>query len=183
MSNKTDQINALMKREGWDKYTNDPSDRGGPTRWGITEATARKHGYSGDMQQLPYDKAFNIYSSRYWDSLQLDAIEAIDEDLAVFMFDFGVNSGTYHSAGKLQDLLNVLNNKEAYYDDIEADGVIGIQTLTALRGYVSVRGKDGLHVLREAYNALRIAFLFEIAASDPSQERFTYGWFKRVVDL
>ena len=183
MTNKTDQINDLMRREGWDKYTNDPDDRGGPTRWGITEKTARKYGYTGDMKSLPYDKAFSIYSIRYWDSQQLDSIEAIDEDLAVYMFDYGVNSGIYESAGKLQELLNVLNNQEAYYDDIETDGIIGIQTLTALRGFIARRGTSGRRVLREVYNALRIEYLFSISQGDESQEKYTFGWFKRVVDL
>jgi len=31
------EIDALIEREGGDKYTNDPNDSGGPTRWGITQ--------------------------------------------------------------------------------------------------------------------------------------------------
>ena len=38
-------IEALIEREGG--YVNHPADRGGPTRFGITEAVARAHGYRG----------------------------------------------------------------------------------------------------------------------------------------
>jgi lysozyme family protein len=30
-----------------------PADIGGPTRWGITQAVARRHGYTGEMHALP----------------------------------------------------------------------------------------------------------------------------------
>jgi lysozyme family protein len=35
-------IDALIDREGG--YVNQPADKGGPTRFGITEAVARAHG-------------------------------------------------------------------------------------------------------------------------------------------
>ena len=44
-------IDELIEREGG--YVNHPSDRGGPTRFGITEAVARAHGYAGAMAELP----------------------------------------------------------------------------------------------------------------------------------
>ena len=37
-------IDELIEREGG--YANHPADRGGPTRFGITEAVARAHGYA-----------------------------------------------------------------------------------------------------------------------------------------
>ena len=44
-------IDELIEREGG--YVNHPADRGGPTRFGITEAVARAHGYGGAMAELP----------------------------------------------------------------------------------------------------------------------------------
>ena len=43
-------IDALIEREGG--YSNHPADRGGPTKFGITEAVARAHGFSGAMREL-----------------------------------------------------------------------------------------------------------------------------------
>ena len=36
-------------------------DRGGITNWGITEATARRCGYAGDMRDLARERALAIY--------------------------------------------------------------------------------------------------------------------------
>ena len=57
-------IDALIEREGG--YVNHPADKGGPTCFGITEAVARAHGYSGSMRQLPRDEAAAIYRRLYW---------------------------------------------------------------------------------------------------------------------
>ena len=46
-------IEDLIEREGGEKFTDHPSDRGGPTRWGVTEAVARAFGYEGDMRTMP----------------------------------------------------------------------------------------------------------------------------------
>jgi lysozyme family protein len=45
---------------------NHPADRGGPTRFGITEAVARAHGYAGPMALLPREEAAAIYRRLYW---------------------------------------------------------------------------------------------------------------------
>jgi lysozyme family protein len=47
MTDLDELINALIEREGG--YVNHPADRGGPTRYGITEAVARAHGYGGPL--------------------------------------------------------------------------------------------------------------------------------------
>lgn len=183
MPTKLDQIHKVMRREGWDKYTNDPADRGDPTKWGITEQTARSQGYTLDMRDMTQSVAERIYSRMYWDSMQLDMIESIDPTLAVYMFDYGVNSGTGMAAKTLQRLLNVLNDNERHYDDIDQDGVIGGQTINALQSFFATRGEEGIDLLRDAYNGMRIGYLVSISENKESQERFTYGWLKRVVHL
>ena len=47
----TDLIDGVISREGG--YADQSADRGGATRWGITEAVARAHGYRGDMRAFP----------------------------------------------------------------------------------------------------------------------------------
>lgn len=42
-------------------YSDHPSDRGGKTMFGITEAVARSYGYSGDMRSMPISTAKDIY--------------------------------------------------------------------------------------------------------------------------
>ena len=48
-------LETLLGKEGG--YTDHPSDRGGPTNWGITEKVARAYGYTGDMRELERDLA------------------------------------------------------------------------------------------------------------------------------
>ena len=43
--NIDDLIDDLIAREGG--FVDHPADKGGPTRWGITQAVARRHGYMG----------------------------------------------------------------------------------------------------------------------------------------
>ncbi len=48
-------LDELIDCEGG--YVNHPPDRGGPTRYGITEAVARTHGYRGAIRALPVEEA------------------------------------------------------------------------------------------------------------------------------
>lgn len=174
-------IAEVIQREGG--FSNRPEDRGGPTNWGITLATAREHGYTGDMRALPRSLAASIYAGRYWHSLELDAIAQLSPDLATVMFDFGVNSGTGRPGEYLQVQLNVLNDRGRLYEDIVVDGAVGNNTLTALRSFAGVRGEYGLSLLAQTMNAERIVFCRRLAERDEEQEIFAYGWFSRVVDL
>ncbi|KAE9624470.1 glycoside hydrolase family 108 protein [Parasedimentitalea maritima] len=174
-------IAEVIDREGG--YVNHPADRGGPTCWGITLQVARDNGYQGDMRALPRPLAAKIYANRYWHSLKLDDIAAMNRDLAMVLFDFGVNSGPGRAAEYLQIQLNVLNNRGRHYADIKVDGAVGEHTLTALRKHANIRGESGLFLLAHTVNAERIVFCRRLAERSESQEAFTYGWFRRVVEL
>lgn len=173
-------IDNVMKAEGWDKYTNDPSDRGGPTKWGITEATARAFGYKGDMRALEYGTAFEIYFQRFWVQPKFDQIDKRNHELALTLFDYGVNSGQSRAAKALQRSLNVLNNQGKSFPDINADGAIGALTLAALDAYIKQRGDNGISILIDMVKAIRSVFLIELAERSPNQERFMFGWQDRV---
>ena len=57
-------IDDLIAREGG--FVDHPADKGGPTHWGITQAVARRHGYKGQMENLPRSVAALIYKQQYW---------------------------------------------------------------------------------------------------------------------
>ena len=61
---KDEIFNAILEKEGG--YVNHPDDKGGPTNWGITQVTARAHGYDGDMQKLTRQQALDILNADYW---------------------------------------------------------------------------------------------------------------------
>ncbi len=174
-------IEEVIEREGG--YVNDPTDRGGETMYGITISVARKYGFKGAMRDLPYELAFKIYQDRYWSPLKLDDVSQVSESLTEQLFDFGVNSGVVAAAKKFQLALNVLNNRQTLYADLIVDGVFGSRTLHALAKYVEHRGQQGVKVLTESVRGQRISYCINIAANDESQEKYSFGWLKRVVDL
>lgn len=157
-------------------YANHKADRGGPTRWGVTEAVARAYGYTGDMRALPRVVAAEIYRKRYWIEPGLDRVAALAPGLAAELFDTGINMGTGAAATFLQRALNVLNRQGADYPDMSADGRIGTITITALAAFLKVRGSAGERVLTLICDALQGARYVAIAEGNASQEAFLYGW-------
>jgi lysozyme family protein len=167
-------VNELITREGG--YVDHPADRGGPTRYGITERVARAHGYAGDMRHLPQGQAAAIYRRMYWLRPRFDQIAERAPCTAAELFDTGVNMGPAVAAGFLQRALNALNRRGADYPDIAADGEIGPQTLAALDGFLRVRGASGEAVLLKEIEALQGERYLALAEARPANEAFLYGW-------
>lgn len=178
---KHDAISEVVEREGG--FVDDPTDRGGATKYGITEAVAREFGYKGNMRDLPLETAIAIYDQRYWQKLKLDQIEPYSQPLAVVLFDYAVNSGVSRASTELQRTLNVLNEGGTDYPDISEDGIVGPGTLRALEGLKKRRSQQGINVLAATINCCRVEFLQSLSIRKPSQERFTFGWFLRALNL
>jgi lysozyme family protein len=174
-------IDALIGREGG--YVNHPADRGGPTRWGITEQVARAHGYRGDMRVLGRAQAATIYRDAYWVDPGFDAVAQRYPALAEDLFDIGVNMGTSVAAKFLQRCLNMFNSGGAHYADLTIDSRLGRLSLLSLDAFRQRRGEEGGERLLEAIRSLRGARYIDICEGNPTQEAFAYGWFGRMVEL
>lgn len=161
-------------------YVNNPNDLGGPTNFGITQATARENGYTGDMRNLTREMALAIYKKGWWDRMRLDQMLALNPLLADRMFDFGINAGRGNAIKSLQRILNVLNRQGKLYADIDADGGIGTLTMNALAGFMKARGADGLNRLMFALTCHQVSYYTEISEKRVQNEEFTYGWYDRV---
>jgi lysozyme family protein len=167
-------VAEVLETEGL--FSNDASDSGGKTRYGITKGVANAHGYNADMRELPKDFAINIYKKAYWDKLRCDDIVRISYPLARELFDSSVNVGVGRVATWLQRSLNVLNNREEFYQDIVVDGGIGERTLRALSSYMKKRRHEGGIVLIRLLNALQGEHYVSLAERREKDERFVYGW-------
>ena len=168
-------IDALMDREGG--YVNHPSDRGGPTKYGLTEAVARAHGYSGAMRSLPRDEAAAMYRRLYWLRPKFDQVAKRSTPIAAELFDTGVNMGPAVAATFLQRALSALNRGRKDYPDLVPDGRIGPATLGALDTFLELRGKaSGEAVLLRALDALQGERYLRLAERRPANEAFLYGW-------
>lgn len=171
MALKSELLNQIIDVEGG--YVNDPSDSGGETNFGITEAVARAAGYQGSMRDLPRQLAFDIYAKKYWDSVHGDTLAQLSEHVTREVVDTGVNMGIATAVTFLQRALNVLNDRERLYPDLVVDGHIGPATLRALSEYLAVRSEL---VLLRALNCLQCARYIGLAERREKDERFVYGW-------
>ena len=167
-------INELIGREGG--YSNHPADRGGATRWGITEAVARAHGYRGSMRDFPREDAAAVYRRLYWLRPRFDRVAEHAPRVAAELFDTGVNMGPAVATGFLQRALNALNRGASDYADIAVDRKIGPRTLAALEGFIARRGSNGETVLLKALEALQGERYLSLAERRPGNEAFLYGW-------
>ncbi|WP_438334678.1 glycoside hydrolase family 108 protein [Edwardsiella tarda] len=166
----------LLGKEG--NYVDHPSDKGGPTNWGITEKTARAHGYTGDMRYLTREQALEIYRADYWRAPRFDQVYVLSPSLAEELLDTGVNMGPSVPSAWLQRWLNAFNQRGKLYPDLQADGIIGPRTISALQAYLNARGDEGATVLLSALNCSQGARYLEITERAQTQEDFIYGWMR-----
>jgi len=157
-------------------YADHPSDPGGKTKYGITEETARRNGYTGAMRDLPLEKAKSIYWNEYFIRAGLAKIAELSEPIAAELFDSGVNAGSGRAALWLQQALNVMNQKGYLYKDIKEDRAIGNNTANALKVYLQKRGRDAEKVMLRTLNGLQLAHYFDLCRRGEKFEDFMYGW-------
>jgi lysozyme family protein len=167
-------IDEVIGREGG--YSNHPADRGGATRWGITEAVARAHGYRGDMRSFPREDAVALYIRIYWTRPGFDTVNALAPDVAAELFDTGVNMGPGVAVSFLQRALNALNRGASDYADIVPGVRIDDATVDALTAYLRKRSPHGEAVLMKALEALQGERYLDLAERRPANEAFLYGW-------
>lgn len=177
--NKDDIFNSILGKEGG--YVNHPDDKGGPTNWGITQATARAHGYTGDMRNLTRHQALEILEADYWYGPRFDQIAAVSPDIGAELCDTGVNMGPSVQSKWMQRWLNVFNLQGTLYPDLIADGLIGPRTISALKSFIARRGKEGEVVLLRALNCSQGQRYLELAEQRPANESFVYGWVRERV--
>lgn len=138
-------------------YSNNPSDPGGETMYGITVAVARANGYAGAMKNMPLSTAQAIYQVKYWTPAGCDAVPEI---LKFDLFDMAVNQGVPAAVKALQHAVGV-----------NEDGVLGSMTIQAAQASLPVR-------LLFRFEAARLVHYAE--DSDAQLLAFGRGWLRRV---
>jgi lysozyme family protein len=148
----------VLKNEG--EWSDHPSDRGGRTKFGITEATARRHGLQ--VEDVTEADAVRIFVEDYW---RFDRIKS--DVVATKLFDIAVNCGTVSAVIMLQRALRILGRTE-----VKVDGRLGRFTLTAANAT-----RDW--VLLAALTYLQMDKYVGLAEKDPTQQVFLGGWLAR----
>jgi lysozyme family protein len=178
----SDVLNSVISVEGG--YTNNPSDLGGETNWGITVATAHQHGYTGDMKDMTKDQALDIYMSQYVIAPQFDKVFNLSQSLGQHVIDCGVNMGITVSAAILQRALAVFSDHDKYYTIEAIDGHIGPNTLSALQAFLTLRqNDDGEAVLLKTINCLQGEQYIVMAETRYQNQDFVYGWMRNRIQM
>lgn len=181
-------------------FVNHPSDPGGATNHGITEAVARADGYTGRMQDLPKERAISIYNRQYVERPGFTAIverceaeslllyvghegnlvvQAVKPSLGWEVVDTGVNAGTGRAARWFQESLNHFNERGRLFPDIAVDGQIGPGTIAAFDRLIRRRGRAvTCEVMRKAVDSKQAAHYARLFGQDSKFEDFAWGWFR-----
>lgn len=171
-----DDLDAILEAEGWPKYTNDPDDRGGPTKGGITLATLaawrRRPVTAADVRDLGEAEAREIYRERYIVGPRFSEIE--DDLLAHQVIDSGVLHGQETAAKWLQQAIG----------GVGVDGRVGTFTLGALAladphrvslRFAAQRARYMGRIIADNYKARRAG------RTSRDQARFAAGWLDRAM--
>lgn len=162
-----DIIERVLGYEGG--FVDNPLDRGGPTKFGVTASelgAARGLGRPAtpsEVQALTYAEAKAIYAANFISKPHFDRIG--DMNLRTIVVDSGVLHGVERASRWLQQALGVAG-----------DGVLGAATVAALAR------ADPSAVARKVL-ALRFNFIGSLLTDDPKQAVFAKGWIARVADL
>ena len=140
-------IRGLLEEEGGDIITNDPSDAGGLTHWGVTWADFKEHGAdldgdgdidTNDLRVMKEGQAEDFYNKNYWDEMHLDDMKS--QAVATKVLSNGVNLGTGAIGKLLQRAVGVT-----------VDGQIGNHTIAAANAFGDVELMDKLVAAQTDY--------------------------------
>ncbi len=176
-------IVGVIDAEGGDRYTDNPGDPGGPTRFGITERTARDAGYTGAMAALPRSVAEAIYRQRYVTGPGFDRVVAIDPSIGAELIDTGVNCGVGVASTFLQRWLNGFNVGGTRYAVLKVDGSVGPATVEALKAYLRWRGPMGATALLRGLNGSQAEYYLARTENNPTLRQFLQGWVLNRVEI
>ena len=155
-------ITDILKAEGWDKYTNDPVDRGGPTKWGITQKAWSQyvgHPASEDeIKAITEQQARIFYEGVYVKAPKFDQLPPL---LIPMVTDCGVNHGVRAASKWVQRAVGA-----------KQDGWIGAKTLDAVTS-------QNLIATYTHICSSRFKLYGRIVSRDHSQAKYAGGWNNR----
>jgi lysozyme family protein len=153
-------ITEVIEAEGGDKVTNRPTDSGGRTQFGISEKHNPEAWEDGKVTE---QEARDIYFKKYVSTPGFDKVTPTR--LQHQLVDFGVLSGSQIATTKLQEIL-----------EVEADGILGPETLGALseRDWVQVNNK---------LVVARVKLFGRLVQRRPKDLEYLSGWLNRALEF
>lgn len=162
-------IDEVLSKEGG--FVNHPADKGGATKYGITQRTLAKYLEKSvsvdEVKALDVETARDIYELRYYRAPRIDRLPP---ELQPFLFDCAVNHGPRRAIKFLQLVCN-----EAGYGPLTVDGLMGPKTKAQANACLEYLQQWMLLALIEE----RQMFYLNIVDHNPQQQVFLKGWLKR----
>lgn len=158
-------LDAVIRREGG--FVNDSEDRGGPTKYGITQRDLGdwlgRPATLDEVKNLPEATAREIFEKKYFVRPGFDKIPW--KPLAYQLADWGIHSGPTIAIMNLQEILGV-----------ERDGLLGPKTLKALSEADPTR-------VNISIAKRRLMMFTRIVRKDATQLKFLSGWVSRALEF
>jgi len=163
-------VEATFGKEG--VWSNDPDDRGGKTKFGITEGLweeylrVRKLPHKA-IETLTRDEAETVYFEEFWvrPGCHLFNNEAVAKEL----FDTGVNCGRGSAARMAQEAYNYLRLED--WPDLKVDGQLG----PISRHWINLATQRYARQMVVAMNGEQYSYYKKIKG-----QKFKRGWLQRV---
>ena len=149
----------LIREEGG--YVNDPVDRGGETKYGISKKSYPQL----NIKELTLDMAKNIYKKDFYDKMMLEHIK--DDDVATEILEECVNMGRRTATYFLQIAVTTLGA------NIAMDGYMGRKTIDAVNDFHA-------HDILMMIKSLSVAHYLNLTHDYPPMQKYLKGWIKRV---
>lgn len=172
-------ITDILRREGWDRYTNIASDRGGPTKWGITLAAWCDYKHDPTLgaqhvQAITELEARAFYRFKHIVEPGFDKVQ--DPYLRELLIDAGVNHGPRHPSKWVQ-----------WAAEVPQDGKLGPISLAAINAAAPLE-------LFLWVCSFRVRLYGRLTSGDPAlkaaravgyrlQAEFTAGWCNRIAEF
>lgn len=171
MNNLDVAFNYLILKDEGSKYTNDPDDAGGPTKYGITKKTYEEFFQLATTEEtiagMSPETAKQIYNALYWSRLRCADLQ--DLALAIAFFDSAVLYGVGTIALIVQRSLSLCGAV------IKLDGVLGdksIETINKLGGG-ALRTRS---TLLTTFHGLLLEHIDAVIVAKPKDEKYRHGW-------
>ena len=167
MKGLDDALEYLLEEEGG--WSNHPSDRGGATMYGVTQAVyddyrvRLKKQTKQSVKKITKEEARQLYDVLYWRAAGCDRLPW---PISYLVFDAAVNSGVSRGVRWMQSGLK-----------IKQDGRVGPQTIAAAQKAVDEGDSQAILAVVDA----RVEFLARLVQRSASQVEFLLGWWRRTL--
>lgn len=148
-------IDVVLAHEGG--YVNDPDDRGGETKFGISKRSFPHV----DIANLTKQDAIDLYYLHFWEPIWGSHIAS--QKVATCFLDFAVNVGVTRAVKIMQGLVGTT-----------VDGKVGPKTIGAIN-------EAEPEILAGRFTIERIRFYSKIAGQRKSNLKFLRGWINRAI--